>query len=58
MTIGIGGIDGARATEQLMPLRMRLCAAAGHADYNWRIAGFRVATRETTQVPQAAEVSG
>jgi predicted dinucleotide-binding enzyme len=39
--IDIGGIVSARATELLMPLWMRLWQAAGHADFNWHVAGYR-----------------
>ena len=54
--IDVGGIDGARATELLMPLWMRLWAAAGHTDYNWLIAGFRAEAGATAEIPQAAPV--
>ncbi|MDQ8755222.1 NAD(P)-binding domain-containing protein [Sphingosinicella sp. LHD-64] len=39
--IDVGDITSARATELLMPLWMRLWQAAGHADFNWHIAGYR-----------------
>ncbi len=39
--IDLGDITNARATELLMPLWMRLWQSAGHADFNWRIQGYR-----------------